>query len=112
MSPSSPEGILRWFHPVLPAKSLRAAPVQFRLAGTRYVLWRDAAGTARGLLDRCSHRFSPLSAGRVRPDGRLACPYHGCNYDGAGDGRSPTSPELGKCRVPALTVVERYGYLW
>jgi phenylpropionate dioxygenase-like ring-hydroxylating dioxygenase large terminal subunit len=64
------------------------------------------------LLDRCAHRFSPLSAGRVRPDGRLACPYHGWNYDGAGEGRSPTMPELDKCRVPALTTVERYGYVW
>lgn len=109
---SEPSGILRWFHPVLPAASLSRNPVPFRLGGVRYVLWRDAEGAARGLLDRCAHRFAPLSAGKVRPDGRLACPYHGWNYDGAGDGCSPTLPELGKCRVPALTVVERYGYLW
>ncbi len=94
MSPTSPAGILRWFHPVLPAASLRARPVPFRLGGTRYVLWRDATGAARGLLDWCAHRFAPLSAGRVRPDGRLACPYHGWNYDGAGPGEQAAEVEF------------------
>lgn len=112
MTASEPTGILRWFHPVLPAASLGAAPHPFRLGGQRYVLWRDHGGAAHGLLDRCAHRFSPLSSGRVRPDGRLACPYHGWHYDGGGAGRSPSLPELNKCQVPALTVVERHGYLW
>jgi phenylpropionate dioxygenase-like ring-hydroxylating dioxygenase large terminal subunit len=105
-------GIFRWFHPVLPAASLVDRPASIRLGGHRFVLWRDAEGVASGLLDRCAHRFSPLSAGRVRPDGRLACPYHGWNYDRRGEGRSPSLPTLANCRVPALTVVERYGYVW
>ena len=108
----TPTGILRWFHPVLPAGSLRDAPVPIRLDGSGYVLWRDSAGAARGLLDRCAHRFAPLSRGRVRADGRLACPYHGWHYDGAGTGCSPSSPEFAKCRVPSLSVVERHGYIW
>jgi len=108
----TPTGILRWFHPVLPAGSLRDAPVPIRLDGSGYVLWRDSAGAARGLLDRCAHRFAPLSRGRVRADGRLACPYHGWHYDGAGTGCSPSSPEIAKCRVPSLSVVERHGYIW
>jgi phenylpropionate dioxygenase-like ring-hydroxylating dioxygenase large terminal subunit len=97
---------------VLPAAELRDAPVGIRLDGEPIVLWRSKDGRANGLLDRCAHRFSPLSAGKVRPDGRLACPYHGFHYDGTGAGMSPSSPEMTHLRVPAKTVVERYGYLW
>lgn len=112
MSDALHSGIYRWFHPVLPADTLGRTPAPVRLGGRRFVLWRDAAGVAHGLLDRCAHRFAPLSAGRVRPDGRLACPYHGWHFDGAGGGQSPSSPEIAHCQVPAMTVIERHGYLW
>jgi nitrite reductase/ring-hydroxylating ferredoxin subunit len=47
------------------------------------VLWRDEAGVARALEDRCPHRRAPLSRGCVRDNGWIQCGYHGWSYDGA-----------------------------
>jgi phenylpropionate dioxygenase-like ring-hydroxylating dioxygenase large terminal subunit len=104
--------VTRFFHPVLAARKLKTKPVRVLLNGRAYALFRDAEGRAAALLDRCAHRFAPLSAGHVRPDGRLACPYHGWHYDAEGRGCNPSQTSLAKCDVPSLKVVERYGYLW
>ncbi len=61
-----PDLVRRFFHPVLAARALRKKPVRVELAGQAYVLFRDGRGQPAALLDRCPHRFSPLSAGRVR----------------------------------------------
>jgi phenylpropionate dioxygenase-like ring-hydroxylating dioxygenase large terminal subunit len=104
--------ISRFFHPVLPSAKLGTKPVRVVLGGEAYALFRDAAGRAGALVDRCPHRFAPLSKGRVRPDGRLACPYHGWHFDTEGRGRSPSLPMLKKCDVGAMRVVEKHGYVW
>ncbi len=44
--------------------------------------------------------------------GRLACGYHGWNFDAEGNGRSPSQPSLTKCDVRSFQVVERFDYLW
>src|SRR5688572_21662503 len=104
--------LTRHFHPVLRASALRRKPVRIDLDGAAYVAWRDGSGTPRALRARCPHRHAPLSAGRVRPDGRLACGYHGWHFDGDGNGASPSVPELGKCSAEAFQLVEHYGWLW
>jgi phenylpropionate dioxygenase-like ring-hydroxylating dioxygenase large terminal subunit len=104
--------VTRFFHPILPARALRKKPLRVELAGRAYVLFRDGTGRAAALADACPHRFAPLSAGRVRSDGRLECPYHGWNFDAEGQGRSPSQPELKKCDARAFQLVERQGYLW
>lgn len=104
--------LTRFFHPVLAAEELKAAPVRVLIAGRAYALFRDGDGRPSALLDRCAHRFAPLSKGRVRADGRLACPYHGWHYDAVGRGCNPQQPEMKKCDVPSFQVVERHGYLW
>lgn len=105
-------GVLRYFHPVLPSKSLRKKPVQITVAGQTYVLFRDATQRVGALADLCPHRRAPLSQGWVRSDGRLACPYHGWNFDADGKGRSPSCPNLKHCDTRAYQVAEQYGYLW
>jgi phenylpropionate dioxygenase-like ring-hydroxylating dioxygenase large terminal subunit len=104
--------VTRFFHPVLPSRRLEKKPVRVQLAGRSYALFRDHTGRAAALRDRCPHRFAPLSAGRVRPDGRLACPYHGWNFDAEGRGCSPSQPTLTKCDVESFQVREQHGYLW
>lgn len=100
------------FHPVLRASRLRREPVRVVVGGVGYALWRDAGGTPRALVDRCPHRHAPLSQGFVRPDGRLACGYHGWHFDGDGNAKSPAVPNLGRCTAAAATVTERFGWLW
>jgi phenylpropionate dioxygenase-like ring-hydroxylating dioxygenase large terminal subunit len=110
VAPSSE--VYGFFLPVLPARRLRRAPVQVRVAGEAWVLFRDGEGRPAALLDRCPHRFTLLSRGRVGADGRLACPYHGWRFDADGNGQAPAQPGLARCDVEALQVVERHGYVW
>ena len=83
------------WHPVAESTSLADAPVPARLLSQDLVLWRDAAGVAHAWADRCPHRGTKLSLGRVLhtdTGSRLECPYHGWQF----------APE-GLCRViPAL----------
>jgi phenylpropionate dioxygenase-like ring-hydroxylating dioxygenase large terminal subunit len=79
------------------------------------VLFRTEDGTARALLDRCTHRFAPLSQGRLCAD-RVVCPYHGMEYDGTGAcTRIPGQERIpAQARVKAFPVLERYGlvFIW
>ncbi len=59
-------------------------PVACTLWGKHIVLFRDADGVLSALLDRCPHRNVPLSQGTIR-NGRLACPYHGWEFDRIGE---------------------------
>jgi phenylpropionate dioxygenase-like ring-hydroxylating dioxygenase large terminal subunit len=102
---------LRHFHPVLATAALRRKPVQVLVAGKPYVLFRDAQGRPAALADACPHRGAPLSAGRVLPNGRIACPYHGWNFDRDGGGKCPSQPTL-KCETAGFQVVEKYDHLW
>jgi phenylpropionate dioxygenase-like ring-hydroxylating dioxygenase large terminal subunit len=104
--------VTRFFHPVYPARKLGKGPVQIRLAGRTYALFRDAAGKPAVLADACPHRLAPLSRGRVRPDGRLACAYHGWHFDASGSGQSPSQPSLSRCDVASFRAVEHMEYIW
>lgn len=103
--------LTRHFHPVVRAAKLKSQPLRVEIDGDGFALWRDAAGTPRAVHDRCPHRHAPLSAGRVRPDGRLACGYHGWHFDGDGSGVSPAIPDA-KCSVEPFQIVEDHGWLW
>ncbi|MDJ1006313.1 MAG: Rieske (2Fe-2S) protein [Paracoccaceae bacterium] len=83
--------------------------------GAEVAIWRDTAGTPHAWEDRCPHRGMKLSFGFVRGE-RLACLYHGWEYDGGGQCRYiPAHPDLD---VPASICVNRYsaadaaGLLW
>ena len=77
------------------ARELGTSPLRRVAPGETLVLFRDGAGRARALVDRCAHRGMALSHGKVKA-GCLQCPYHGWRYDGEG-----TLTE-----VPALTAGE------
>ena len=86
---------------LLPAHAVGAGapPVPARLQGEDLVVWRTAAGALQVWRDRCPHRGVRLSLGRVQGD-RLACAYHGWEFD-AGSGRCVAIPALADLtRVP------------
>lgn len=89
-------------------------PLAMRVAGERLVFFRDGAGKAVALLDRCPHRGVALSLGRVDA-GEIECPFHGWRFDGAGRNcRVPWNPDakrehLGAHALPAR---EAGGLLW
>lgn len=105
----------RFAHPVLDASVLGDAPVAVRVLGDDYVVWRDESGVPRAAPDRCPHRGTRLSLGRVCA-GQIECPYHGWRFDGAG--RCVHIPALPDFTPPAthavatFGVVEAHGLLW
>ena len=105
----------RFWYPVIPADRLTDAPVPFTLLGTKLVLFRDAAGKASALIDRCCHRTARLSQGWL-DSGNIVCPYHGWTY--AGDGRCVRIPQRpggdpGKgIAVDSFRCSERHGVVW
>ena len=65
--------------------------------GEALVLFRNAAGEACALEDRCPHRRVPLALGKVTQKG-LQCGYHGWTFDGT----------TGACNaIPNLRAEER-----
>lgn len=85
------------------ADELGTAPLARRLLGEPVVLFRDAAGGAHALADRCCHRSAPLSLGTVVAEG-LQCGYHGLVFDGTG--RCVAIP--GQSLIPADACVRSY----
>ncbi len=82
LAQDSPHERTLW-HPVAAQADLGSDPLGLTLLDQRLVLWQDAAGRAHAFADRCPHRGTPLSMGRVR-DGRLECAYHGWQFEGGG----------------------------
>ena len=94
---------------------LGAAPLAATLLGEDLALWRDAQGTARAFADRCPHRGTRLSLGRVC-EGALVCAYHGWQFgpDGACQ-RIPALPQFAPPQSHAAgvhAVCEAHGLLW
>lgn len=85
-----------------------------KLLNTPVLIYRTKNGRPVAMLDRCPHRFVPLSMG-VRDGDDVVCKYHGlkfdcsgaCNRNPHGNGHIPRA-----ARVPAFSLVERYGFLW
>lgn len=77
------------------------------------VIFRKQDGSIGALIDRCPHRWAPLSMGMVKDD-KLICGYHGMAYDDTGQCVNvPSQPRTPSAiRVGAFTAVERYGFIW
>lgn len=76
-------------------------------------LYRLANGSVAALLDRCPHRFAPLSKG-TRDGDRVVCGYHGLAFSSSGQcvhnpfaDRIPAGSD-----IPAFTVVEKDSIAW
>lgn len=94
---------------------LADAPLAIMIHGQAIVLFRDSAGRAHALHDRCPHRGVALSLGTVS-GGLIACAYHGWRFDGTGRCRHIPSlrSEQPVKTAPARTypTAERDGYVW
>ena len=83
------------------------------IAKVPLVFWRDRAGKAVALEDRCCHRAAPLSKGRLESD-RLRCMYHGLLFEPSGRCIEIPSQEFipPAAKVRAYPVVERFKWIW
>lgn len=80
------------------------------------VFWRDRAGLAHALDERCPHMGAALSHGHVEGD-CLVCPFHGQRFDG--HGACTHAPSLGRhgqipaaLRARAWPLLEQHGLIW
>lgn len=95
----------------LPAGKLVAK----KILGEPVVFFRKEDGRPAAMIDRCSHRFVPLSMGTLLPGDRVQCPYHGLEF--AGDGKCVKNPHP-PCTIPpaahlrSFPVVERHSMVW
>lgn len=95
------------------ADEIGEAGLARRLLGRPIFLYRLADGSITALLDRCPHRFAPLSKG-TRDGDRVVCGYHGLTF--AADGvcvHNPFSDRIpAGAAIPVYTAVERDGIAW
>jgi phenylpropionate dioxygenase-like ring-hydroxylating dioxygenase large terminal subunit len=79
-------------------------------------IYRDAAGTVHALENACPHRGVELHRGRVQGD-RLACPYHGWEFDGTTGNcvnipYFPDTQKLPCAQAKSYPIQEKYGLIW
>jgi len=88
-------------------------PLARRICDEPIVLFRDGAGRAAALADRCCHRAAPLSLGTCVPEG-IQCGYHGLVIDGGGVCvRVPGQDRIpADARVRNYPLVEKDQFLW
>ena len=76
------------------------------------VFFRDVDGKPVALIDRCPHRFAPLSQGKILGNS-VQCPYHGLQF--GVDGRcthNPHGPIPAAAKLKTYPLLERFGAIW
>lgn len=83
-----------------------------RLLNEPIFFYRGESGEVAALLDRCPHRFVPLSAGTVEGD-KVTCPYHGLAFGTKGNCViNPHGPITSSMSVRSFPALERHGAIW
>jgi len=84
-----------------------------RLLDEPVVVFRDSKGTAQALINRCPHRFAPLSRGKLDGD-VLRCGYHGLGFDGTGRcvANPYKTPAPLDIRIRRYPVIEQDRMVW
>lgn len=107
---------INFWYPMAATDELTDQPLRVRALGQDFVVFRDTAGTAHCLANTCTHRGGALALGKVKGD-CIQCPYHGWQFDGAGNctkipslGSRASIP--GRTRIDAYPVDERYGVIF
>ncbi|HEU4324250.1 MAG TPA: aromatic ring-hydroxylating dioxygenase subunit alpha [Roseiflexaceae bacterium] len=91
-------------------------PLGVKRMGEELVFWRDKQGRIVVMRDRCPHRQSKLSPGKI-VDGNIQCHFHGFQFDREGacqlvpaNGRNGPKPKIFQCwTYPAR---EAFGLIW
>ncbi len=94
----------------------RRRPLGVTRLGEKLVVWRQADGRVVCMADRCPHLGAPLCLGKVS-DQRLACPFHGFEYDASGQCRYlPAAGQNGPIpkalKVQTYPTYEAHGLIW
>ncbi len=117
-APDLPElGHRNYWYPIIEARRIKKRPVSVSLLGEEIVLFPGKDGKVVALVDRCPHRGTKLSRGRILFPGTLSCGYHGWTYNEHGECvaavvEGPESRLPGNVHVQAYLTEERFGIVW
>jgi len=106
----------QWYA-VLSSKEVKAGkPIGVTRLSQKLVFWRNEAGEVCCIADKCCHRGASLACGKVVV-GRVACPFHGFEYDRTGQvkyipANGKNSPVPSNYKVRSCIVREQYGFIW
>jgi len=109
-------GFRNYWYPLIESRRVGWRPVSVRVLGEDLVLFR-AGDRVAALVDRCPHRGTMLSRGRVIFPGTLSCGYHGWTFNAQGECvaaivEGPESRLPGQVRVRSYSTEERFGVVW
>ena len=107
-----------WYMPALASSLKRGDMRREMLLGEPVLLGRGHDGEVFALRDICPHRGVPLSAGRIKSDNSVECPYHGWRF--RKDGVCSAIPSLvagqdfepEKIKVRSYPAREQDGLVW
>ncbi len=108
---------INFWYPMATSEELGAdASLKVRALGQDFVVFRDSQGQANCLSNTCTHRGGSLAGGKLKGD-CVECPYHGWQFNGAGEVKR--IPSLGadasipaRTRIDAYPVEEKYGLIF
>lgn len=104
------------WYPVAWSAQLQAGAVQRVMVWQQAIaLYRETNGQVYALEDACPHKGVELHRGEVKGD-RLVCPYHGWEFDTAGQcvhiPYFPPSQKLPCAQARMFPAQEKYGIVW
>jgi phenylpropionate dioxygenase-like ring-hydroxylating dioxygenase large terminal subunit len=104
-----------WYMAMWAAELTEGELVERTILGESIVFFRSANGAISALTNRCPHRFSPLHPGKLLDGERIQCPYHGLEFDGAGNCvRNPHGNGVipNQMKVRSFTAIEKHTCIW
>ena len=92
---------------------ISSAPLTRTVLQRRVALFRVSDGTAHAFMDRCPHRWAPISRGKVIKD-EIFCAYHGFGYNTKGECTVVPSQKRAPAalRIRTYPLVERGPFVW
>jgi vanillate O-demethylase monooxygenase subunit len=102
----------RWYQAAWSDELAPGAALIRTILGEPILFYRKADGASAALLDRCPHRFAPLSEGVISGD-QVTCGYHGLSFDSDGGCvGNPHGPVTARMHIKAYPTIERHAILW
>lgn len=111
-------GYRNYWYPAVESKVVKNLPIRLKILGDAVVLFRDSRTNSIHILpDRCPHRGSSLSHGKLYYPGTLTCRYHGWTFDGGGKlvavlSEGPECPLVGTVKLKVYPAEEFRGFIW
>ena len=108
--------IKNYWYAIHRSEGVSKKPLSIKRFGENMVLWRNSEDQLSCFLDRCPHRGTALSLGKI-VNNSLECAYHGFRYNETGQCIDvPIAPKKNNCarmlKVRQFPIQESQGLIW